>query len=1409
MARKKKTDCGWVARIPGTNEASKLFIELSHLVNNRPLSNYVYAYYLKSGVPEAMDAAGYKRNSQNQHSAKDVYKFFEVNKMTSLLGIGAQSRSVGFSDKNGNPIDFDAVEAYSKAQDFNNNNKGRVAYVVSNGDKFNIIIDNKDSRTQVRESEVNRALTRWQTLSDEFTKLGLDINEVAKINPQLINPGNISNLMKTLRAIALSPNDALSPQNIELLLSLEKDSSLVRNLMSRGWGTLAETTQRVYDTLHSTTAPQGQRAFITNVLDSAKAALNSQQNNIRTALKATDKNFDDTDTSFEIQKILKDLDQKYGIETDVYLRKVDKITRVSEAMADAVMSLERQIRNIEQKSGITEKSEELRALQKQLLSSLKEKKNAAGLADFLNTSVKYLGQINNILQNIPTTETGLTYVRSLANAITQATGLQDAYSGVVNSLTKIDTLVNDVALTDADKRTLQDLAISLQKDFETQKTKIDELSRTAMVELGSTFIGEHNALYGKDLSTVIDMLEADASIMDYFYSVGRVSNTFISIFGALARDAQLDRDNRLLEISHQIRSSTNKLYKSGSDSAYIYDDKGRIVSPYDWDEFYKQRGKYIGQLKRAGFRPNTLEFNEQMEEWEKQNTREIEVDHLNHRFERVPIDLLPYDFQEFWTQAQIDYYNEMMEIKGQIGTLLPSFAQHQFLAPQKRANWDEFLKDLLLKRKSFKDVARGMMKLSAVWKIHEDDIKFRANGIYVEDEMMTPSTSAFDNTVLRQIPIFYVRKVELNDLSHDFSAALQSLASTALNYDAMDSIKNIADLMVDYANSNSPLDRDGAGNPKVDLSVRAAATRVASMLRKKAGTDNTTTMLESFVQKQVYGLDSKETGPWAVVASNLIGLTSFRGLATNPLGAMTNRSMGIIQAIIRATGGQYFNIKDLTKAFVILTGEQGLSTRGALMGGVVGGFAGAPGLGAAIGLGVGTALGARGMTAKFVDIVTGNRESKDTLIAEFFDPSQEMYSSLAGTRYHSTMFGRLFGHTESTAMYQRGEYWIHMLNAYALLEHEKVIKYDPDTGKRTKVSLLDVLEKGESKNGVADLKLADGVFRIDGKKIESLQDDYFKAIKRRLRYINQQCHGSMNKEDKGLIHQWMLGRLAMNFRQWMVEHYSSRFRGLHWDESIRDVNLSNFYQNTKVLLDGKEVSLIDALEMVDDGNGDGSFHYEIKADATTLDGRTLTDEEINSLLEAYADDAGWRRGFKTSTFNTLKLLRDFLKDGAEYENSARAFWDTLSETQRADVKQTLGEYVMLLALMGLNACMGKPDDHDDEFYFRVWMYVVKRCLFDERATTIPGLISESKTIMQSPIPAAKTAYGLLYPVLAPILSPQDLTTRLQSGRHKGELKYWRNIVKYTLPVNIHKIEQFLNLGEDSAIFNTFEDQITR
>jgi hypothetical protein len=41
----------------------------------------------------------------------------------------------------------------------------------------------------------------------------------------------------------------------------------------------------------------------------------------------------------------------------------------------------------------------------------------------------------------------------------------------------------------------------------------------------------------------------------------------------------------------------------------------------------------------------------------------------------------------------------------------------------------------------------------------------------------------------------------------------------------------------------------------------------------------------------------------------------------------------------------------------------------------------------------------------------------------------------------------------------------------------------------------------------------------------------------------------MSEEDKGLIGRYLWGRCLMQMRQWMVEHLSRRYRGLHYDGS--------------------------------------------------------------------------------------------------------------------------------------------------------------------------------------------------------------------------------------------------------------------
>lgn len=49
----------------------------------------------------------------------------------------------------------------------------------------------------------------------------------------------------------------------------------------------------------------------------------------------------------------------------------------------------------------------------------------------------------------------------------------------------------------------------------------------------------------------------------------------------------------------------------------------------------------------------------------------------------------------------------------------------------------------------------------------------------------------------------------------------------------------------------------------------------------------------------------------------------------------------------------------------------------------------------------------------------------------------------------------------------------------------------------------------------------------------------------------------------------------------------------------------------------------------------------------------------------------------------------------------------------------------------------------------------------------------------------------------------DWLKEIQSGRHKGENKYWRNIVKYDLPF-YKDWENLVTLDENDSLFKVFD-----
>ena len=1286
-----KTSCVMYPEVNG--KPSRLYkdlLEKSKL--ERTLTNYIYAAYKASDMADKMDQAGYKRNAQDEHNASDVLKFIDWSTWQSEISSLSQTeRQIGATDSNGKRIDYtNAKEALEKADALNKSSKGLVATVIQHGDVYNIIVAEKNSRTHNYSPEVEEKLKLWDFYKQVFGSKGINIEAMPQELTNTFSAYN-TDLIQRLINLQKIQIDYLDKKGALTLFNMDPNSPEMQRLV-KAFGSLENAAQAVADINHRvgsyTTA---QKTLLQRAITKAKQFQGLNLSDVKDQADQMATQVRTGNPEEDIQQTLHQLNKQYKLDINEIHRISTKINTLSEAAADAAITLQRQIRQLQKEKGNNVEGKRLNTILEQLMRELNNKRYYSGVLNFMQEASNQVSGIDQMLQNIPQTGTEIEKAFATAKILQDIKSLKDQFYPLISALAD-DNLTIDESIGQADIDNIRQTAKILKEFIDKKDKVIDDLTESTMVTLMTQIVGD-TAPDGQSMLNVIRMAAADSTYYDYLYSVGRASNPIIGAMGSIIRNAQDERDGFMNNMSLRIRRATDKLYKSGSDSSYMYEDDGHIVSDIDWGLYKAARKAQIKSLYKQGLRD--FDLKQAIEDWEDINTEDRVVDSTNNRTERVPNWQYRknYDFQENWTPAQKEYYDTMMQIKGEIGSLLPAYAQHQYLPPQIRREMLDALGDA----QSVKDVAKAFKnKAQNLWKIREDDTNYNMNGIIDGDEYKI-TEGAFDNTPLRQIPIFFVNKVEEGELLKNFSTGLAALAGTAANYDAMSNIAQVVEFIGDFAKNQEAKDKD----QKADI-VENKQIRVFKNLVKRGKNDNTEGLINGFIAQHIYGQHQAENSEWAKLWNNIIAYTSFKGLATNVKGAFSNYLVGEFQMMIEAGAGEFYGIKDYAWAHTKL-------------------------------------FGGTGVAGEIAELLTNNVNHKGVLLSELFDPIQENFSDKGNTKYYKSMFRQLVSKDCSFIGYASGEYLIHYVNMYAMLHNQKVLL----NGK--KISLFDAFEVTNKKDGNSELQLKKGVTQLDG---SAITDEWLDTMRKKIRYVNQTTHGSMNAEDKGLLHQHWWGRGIMNFRQWMVEHYSRRFRARHFDASLgmdREGYWTSFWQ---------------------------MYRSDETADA-------------------------WKQGKK------LDAVGLFVKDFTTFAFRAQAQWQNLDEMQRSNVKRVISEMSMYVALLGLSFALGEPDQHKKEWWRRWWIYQVRRLMLDTEASMPhPKAISSGLTILQSPMAGVNTINSLLYTFYG--LTNGDLTDTIKSGPHKGENKYWRNIKKYVLPF-FKDWEQMQRMSEDESIFQVFKD----
>ncbi len=252
--------------------------------------------------------------------------------------------------------------------------------------------------------------------------------------------------------------------------------------------------------------------------------------------------------------------------------------------------------------------------------------------------------------------------------------------------------------------------------------------------------------------------------------------------------------------------------------------------------------------------------------------------------------------------------------------------------------------------------------------------------------------------------------------------------------------------------------------------------------------------------------------------------------------------------------------------------------------------------------------------------------------------------------------------------------------------------------------------------------------------------------------VNQYLHGIYNKDDASTLQHYALGRLAMQFRKWMRPGWNKRF-GARFGESY-------FNERRSTNEEGMYVS---------------TFNFLAKP---AMENFQIFDADKNFVM------------FKAFG-NMIVGYKDYLKNISVH-------WESLDESQRANIRRSIAEMLLVISIVLAAALIRKKkkDDDDDSAAINYAMYQVDRLRLELMTyTPVYGWFNEGKKLLRSPA-ATVTVLEDAIRVLADIMNMPFIDSEeenFKSGIYHGQSKLDIHTRKLIPAVNqFQRLKNFKN-----------------
>lgn len=725
--------------------------------------------------------------------------------------------------------------------------------------------------------------------------------------------------------------------------------------------------------------------------------------------------------------------------------------------------------------------------------SLEEKKELEGIYEYCQNSFNVLNTVSKRLENIGNLDTKDKFklLRNIRNYIASyGTILDEIRNSIYDSSREGDDRLKDKLKVVVDNNL--DLIGRLSRDYYTVAK--DEFTKFIEPFVGEVMANTLNQSNFKRTTAkeLIESMDKDITLLDrWLDSMGDSSDLILQFY-----DKEVKKQKGLsrldtIKTEKEILARTRKLEQSGvKNTAFMYerDRDGKITGNYIqktwWAEYNRAKHEYFERLKQKyGDKQTDLDsrkYNYESWLWYRDNTTTDEYGM------RVPTSKWDNPEYKKLNKDQKEYHDFIMGIKTKHDNFLPKANTN--LAPQVRRDFLERALSNDNKAKYFWETIKDQFVR------REDDLDMESKDVILD----------FSGNEFNRLPIYYTRRLEdMNDLSLDAASSLIAYVAMANDYNRMNEVIDILETGRMILASREVVQNSG-GIPKIEK-FKEFGIEVKKLLTKKGDSTYFIGKLNDFMNVQVYNKLIKDEGTLlgtkienSKLAAFINKLTSWSTVALSPLTGLASLGQNLAMTHIESASKQFFSTKDLLvadKEYFKYLPE------------FIGQF--------------GTRI----------------KTSKLALFNEMFNVSQDYRQHVRGVDFDKkNIFAKMINRNALYFTTRMPDHYSQHRIAIALSNRVPIFL----NGKKTTLwEALEVtpIDKNNPSLG-ATLQLKEGATKADGTK---WTDQDTLRLSNQIRAVENRLYGIYNEEDRVALKQYIWGRMAMVYRDWMRPLYMNRF----------------------------------------------------------------------------------------------------------------------------------------------------------------------------------------------------------------------------------------------------------------------------